>query len=119
MPKITNYQKDSQLKIDFYKLWLKLSEDSILIYNGKDNYILIEKITYQEWNLLKERKEIESIIWCSKDKIKFDCFYDYLKKNINSLEKYNIKELIIYLLNNYNKYFKKSKKYTDKDYILI
>jgi hypothetical protein len=132
-----NYYKKIFDKL--YKWWLPLSQGNIIIIytiitskgiketknkliksNMKTHHAQSKDII-EKWNKFGEKSEIKAIIWSSQSVDSIQFFVEFLlkKMNIEQLEEFlKIKNLPEYILENYKKYFKKNKLYSDKDYYL-
>jgi len=132
-----NYYK--KLFDKLYKWWLPLSQGNIIIIYTvltskgikeiKNKLIKSDMKTRQaqikdiieKWTEFDKKSEVKAIIWSSQSVDAIQFFVEFLlkKMTIKQLEEFlKIKNLPEYILENYKKYFKKNKLYSDKDYYL-
>ena len=125
-----NEELYKKLEKKLYKWWQPLSEGSFIIIYKDYKYKLFKsskKTRNAKLNEIKDKwieygsnKDIIGIIWSaiSVDIIQQVIYYLLYKINKNELSLLlKEKNLPKYLIQNYKKFFKKSKIYTNKDYI--
>lgn len=112
-----------------FNWWKKLSSGNIIIIYKDNTWKLIKstmKTTksqindiVKKWNDFDNDNEIKGIIWSGQsiDTIYFFVQYLIKKTSKNKFEELlKIKNLPVYLIENYKKYFRKNKIYTGKDF---
>jgi len=124
-----NYYK--KLLDKLYTWWKPLSDGNIIIIYQDGKHKLVKsnmktrkaqsKDLLEKWIESGDNKEVKAIIWSAQSVDSIQLFVELLikKMTIVQLEEFvKIKNLPEYILENYKKYFKKNKLFSDKDYNL-